>query len=151
MNWEIKTFDRLCINELYDLLKLRVDVFVVEQNCIYPELDEKDRHPDALHLTGRNENRELAAYLRILPPGSSYTEPSLGRVVVSKTSRGKGLCRTMIKKAVDHICRTWPGVSIKISAQLYLEEFYQSLGFEKVSEPYLEDGILHLEMVLKHK
>ncbi len=149
--WEIKPFAGLCINELYDLLKLRVDVFVVEQNCVYPELDEKDRHPDTFHLSGRNGNRELAAYLRILPPGLSFPQPCIGRVVVLKKYRGQGLCRLMIKRAVDQADRNWPGMDIKISAQAYLESFYQSYGFKKVSEPYLEDGIPHLEMLLKGK
>ncbi|MFA5903282.1 MAG: GNAT family N-acetyltransferase [Desulfobacula sp.] len=147
IEWEIKPFDRLCIDELYDLLKLRVDVFVVEQNCAYAELDENDRHPDTLHLTGRNENRELVAYLRILPPGLSFEQPGIGRVVVSKKNRGQGFCRTLIQKAVDQIHRSWPGMGIKISAQAYLEAFYQSYGFKKVSGPYSEDGILHLEML----
>ena len=149
IEWEIKTFDRLCIDELYALLKLRVDVFVVEQNCVYPELDEKDRHPDTLHLFGRNESRELVAYLRILPPGLSFSRPGIGRVVVSKKNRGQGFCRIMVQRAVDQAGRSWPGMGIKISAQVYLEAFYQSYGFEKVSEPYLEDGIPHLEMVIE--
>jgi len=149
IHWEIKTFDTLLTDELYDLLKLRVDVFVVEQKCAYAELDEKDRHPGTFHVTGRNENKELVAYLRILPPGSSFNQPGIGRVAVSKAYRGQGLCRTMIKKAMDQICRTWPGMGIKISAQLYLEAFYQSYGFKKASEPYLEDGVPHLDMVLE--
>lgn len=147
IEWEIKAFAELHIDELYDLLKLRVDVFVVEQNCAYPELDEKDRHPDTLHLFGRNGNQELVAYLRILPPGLSFSQPSIGRVVVSKKNRGQGLCHAMIQTAMDQSGRIWPGVGIKISAQVYLETFYKSYGFEKVSEPYFEDGILHLEMV----
>jgi len=151
IEWELKVFDRLDTDELYDLLKLRVDVFVVEQNCAYPELDEKDRHPDTLHLTGRNEKGKLVAYLRILPPGLSYNKPSIGRVVVSKESRGQGFCHTLIKKAVEQAGRNWPDQGIKIGAQVYLEAFYQSYGFEKVSEPYLEDGIPHLDMVLKGK
>ncbi len=149
IEWEIKPFDRLSIHELYDLLKLRVDVFVVEQNCVYPELDEKDRYPDTLHLTGRNENRKLVAYLRILPPGLSFEQPGIGRVVVSREYRAKGLCHTMMQTAVDQAGRIWPGMGIKISAQVYLEAFYQSYGFRKISEPYLEDGIPHLEMFRK--
>lgn len=147
IEWEIKAFAGLHIDELYDLLKLRVDVFVVEQNCVYAELDEKDRHPDTLHLTGRNENQELVAYLRILPPGLSFSQPSIGRVVVSKKNRGQGLCHAMIQNAMDQAGRIWPGMGIKISAQVYLKAFYEFHGFEKASEPSLEDGIPHLEMI----
>lgn len=147
IEWETKTFDRLGTDELYELLKLRVDVFIVEQNCAYQELDEKDRHPDTLHLTGRNENGELVAYLRILPPGLSFDRPGIGRVVVSKRSRGQGLCHLMMKQAVDEVCRIWPGMGIRISAQAYLEGFYATFGFEKASDVYLEDGIPHMEMI----
>ena len=151
IEWETKTFHRLGADELYELLKLRVDVFIVEQSCAYRELDEKDRHPDTLHLTGRNENGELVAYLRILPPGLSFDRPSIGRVVVSKRSRRQGLCHLMMKQAVDQICRIWPGMGIRISAQVYLETFYRSCGFEKASDTYLEDGIPHLDMVREHE
>lgn len=147
IEWETKSFDRLGAGELYELLKLRVDVFIVEQNCAYRELDEKDRHPDTLHLTGRNENGELVAYLRILPPGLSFDRPGIGRVVVSKRNRGQGICHLMMKQAVDEICRIWPGMGIRISAQAYLEGFYATFGFEKASDVYLEDGIPHVEMV----
>ena len=143
IQWETKTFDRLGTDELYELLKLRVDVFVVEQSCAYRELDEKDRHPGTLHFTGR----KLVAYLRILPPGLSFNRPSIGRVAVSKTNRRQGLCRIMMEKAVDQICRVWPGLGVKISAQVYLETFYGSCGFEKASDSYIEDGIPHLDMV----
>ena len=122
-------------------------MFVKEQNCAYAELDGKDRHPDTLHLTGRNGNRELVAYLRILPPGLSFDLPSIGRVVVSKRNRGQGLCHLMMKQAMDQVCRIWPGMGIKISAQAYLEGFYAAYGFEKTSDVYLEDGIPHVEMV----
>lgn len=147
IEWEIKTFDRLGTDEVYDLLKLRVDVFIVEQSCAYRELDEKDRHPDTLHLTGRNENGELVAYLRILPPGLSFDRPSIGRVVVLKRNRGQGLCHRMMIQAVDQVCRIWPGMGIQISAQTYLEGFYAAYGFKKASDVYLEDGIPHVEMV----
>nr|NJM02097.1 GNAT family N-acetyltransferase [Desulfobacula sp.] len=149
MKWETKTFDRLGADELYELLKLRVDIFVVEQNCAYAELDEKDRHPGTRHVTGRNEEGDLAAYLRILPPGLGFDQPGIGRVAVSKAHRRQGLCHTMMEMAVDQICRAWPGLGIKISAQAYLETFYGSYGFEKASDTYLEDGIPHLDMVRK--
>lgn len=147
IKWETKAFGSLGAGELYELLKLRVDIFVVEQNCAYAELDGKDLHPGTLHMTGRDENGGLAAYLRILPPGLSFDRPSIGRVVVSKKSRGQGLCRLMVEQAVDRICRVWPGMGIRISAQVYLEPFYRSCGFEIASDTYLEDGIPHLDMV----
>ena len=147
MEWKIKSFNQLDRDELYELLKLRVDVFVVEQNCPYPEIDGKDRHPETLHLIGLNQNGELLAYLRILPPGLSFKQVSIGRVVVGKKSRGKGISDTMVQKALDHIKSTWPNESIQIGAQVYLKAFYESHGFEGASESYLEDGIPHIDMI----
>ena len=147
IQWEIKLFDRLGLDELYELLKLRVDVFVVEQNCSYPEIDGKDRHPQTLHLTGKDKNGKSLAYLRILPPGLSFREVSIGRVVVAKKNRGQGICDMMLKKALDQIGHTWPNKDIRIGAQVYLKDFYSSQGFEPASESYLEDGIPHIDMI----
>ncbi|MBT3178078.1 MAG: GNAT family N-acetyltransferase [Desulfobacula sp.] len=147
IEWEVKLFKTLSIYELYELLKLRVDVFVVEQTCPYPEIDGKDTHPETLHLVGRNIDKKIVAYSRILPPGLSFNQASMGRVVVEKNSRGQGIFDAMLKKSLDQIRLTWPGENIRISAQLYLMAFYQSYGFEPVSESYLEDGILHIDMV----
>ncbi|WP_299982132.1 GNAT family N-acetyltransferase [Desulfobacula sp.] len=147
IDWKIKSFSQLDIDELYELLKLRVDVFVVEQNCPYPEIDDKDRHPETLHLVGKGKDKGLMAYLRILPPGLSFKEVSIGRVVVGKESRRQGISDTMIKKALDQINRTWPNENIRIGAQVYLKNFYESHGFEAVSESYLEDGIPHIDMI----
>ncbi len=147
IQWKITSFDRLDPDELYELLKLRVDVFVVEQNCPYPEIDGKDRHLETLHLIGRNKDKELMAYLRILPPGLSFKQVSIGRVVVAKESRGQGISDVMLKKALDQINRTWPNENIHIGAQVYLKKFYQSNGFEVVSKSYLEDGIPHIDMI----
>ena len=149
LHWHFKSFDQLTTDELYDLLKLRVDVFVVEQNCPYPELDNKDRHPDTRHLTGKNKAGKILAYLRILPPDLNYNHPGIGRVVVDKTQRGRHLCRKMVQKAVDFCDDRWPGQGIKIGAQAYLTDFYISLGFNPVSDVYLEDGIPHVDMVKK--
>ncbi|MCK5165252.1 MAG: GNAT family N-acetyltransferase, partial [Desulfobacula sp.] len=121
IQWKITSFDRLDPDELYELLKLRVDVFVVEQNCPYPEIDGKDRHLETLHLIGRNKDKELMAYLRILPPGLSFKQVSIGRVVVAKESRGQGISDVMLKKALDQINRTWPNENIHIGAQVYLK------------------------------
>ena len=150
MEWQLKKFKQLDVDELYELLKLRVDVFVVEQNCPYPETDEKDRHPDALHLSGRNsDNGKCTAYLRILPPGVSFKEASVGRVVVAKENRKEGISSIMVKKAIKIIENTWPENNIKIGAQVYLKQFYESHGFKSASNEYLEDGIPHIDMLRK--
>jgi len=147
IKWQIKLFKELNTDELYDLLKLRVDVFVVEQNCPYPEIDDKDRHPETLHLLGKNKDTKIVAYSRILPPGISYKQVSIGRVVVDKNNRGQGVSDAMLKKALEQIKYTWPQKSIQIGAQEYLKDFYQSHGFEPVSKSYYEDGILHVDMI----
>ena len=150
MEWILKSFKQLDIDELFELLKLRVDVFVVEQNCPYPEIDEKDRHADTLHLFGRNKkNGELAAYLRILPPGLSFKEASFGRVVVTAQERKQGISNTMVKKALEIIENRRPEKNIRIGAQVYLKQFYESHGFQCVSGEYFEDGIAHIDMLRK--
>lgn len=151
VQWTIRPFCGLSTNELYDLLKLRVDVFVVEQNCPYPELDNKDRHPDTRHLTARDHSGLLVACARILPPGLCFRRPAIGRVAVVKNSRGRGLCHVLMNKALAYIRDTWPGLGVMISAQVYLAAFYESLGFEAVSAPYLEDGIAHVDMIRKDR
>lgn len=148
LNWEIKAFNDLTLDELYDILKLRVDVFVVEQACPYPELDNQDRHKKTLHLMGKNDRNDICAYLRILAPGVSSPHAGIGRVVVNKANRGKGVSRDMMQRCISLVHRQWPGADIKIGAQTYVEQFYASLGFVPVSEPYLEDGIPHLDMML---
>ncbi|MCP4669925.1 MAG: GNAT family N-acetyltransferase [Desulfobacula sp.] len=150
MEIELKRFKKLGVDELYELLKLRVDVFVVEQNCPYPEIDEKDRHPDALHLLYRNQKSgKITAYLRILPPGLSFKEASFGRLAVAKEHRGEGISRVMVNKAVQVIENTWPENNIRIGAQLYLKHFYESHDFNSISSKYLEDGIEHIDMLRK--
>ncbi|MGL5047623.1 MAG: GNAT family N-acetyltransferase [Shewanella sp.] len=146
MQWVNITFNQLDANALYDILKLRVDVFVVEQACAYPELDDKDRHPETQHLMGLSPDGELLAYARILPPGLSYPEASIGRVVVSPLGRGKGLATPLMQHAIESAGATWPDAGIQIGAQDYLKTFYQKLGFVACSEMYLEDGIPHLDM-----
>lgn len=144
MHWEIKAFDQLSLQELYTILTLRTNVFVVEQACPYPEVDGKD--PNCLHLLG-TINGELVAYLRILPAGLRYDKVSIGRVVIKPSHRGKGLGRLMMEQAIHCITNEWKESQIIIGAQAYLEKFYQSLGFEPVSEVYLEDDIPHLDML----
>ena len=144
MHWEIKAFDQLSLQELYTILTLRTNIFVVEQACPYPEVDGKD--PNCLHLLG-TINGELVAYLRILPAGLRYDKVSIGRVVIKPSHRGKGLGRLMMEQAIHYITNEWKESQIIIGAQAYLEKFYQSLGFKPVSEVYLEDDIPHLDML----
>lgn len=148
METTIKPFLDLSLEELYDILALRTDVFVVEQECPYPEVDGRDK--DCQHVQVR-EGDELVAYLRILPRGLSFEEVSIGRVLVKQGHRSKGLARPMMQAAMDFILTEWKEDAIRISAQTYLEAFYASFGFEPVSEPYLEDGIPHLDMLYTAK
>lgn len=144
MNWLLKKFEDLTPFELYAIIQLRNEVFIVEQNCIYQDADNKDKF--AYHLMGRNDDM-LIAYTRLLPPGISYTEPSIGRVVTSPKARGTGLGRELMLKSIEEVYKLFGKQSIRIGAQLYLKAFYSSLGFLHTGEIYLEDGIEHIEMV----
>ena len=146
MKWELKRFGELTTVELYEILKLRAEVFVVEQNCAYQDLDDKDQC--AYHLFLRDDD-EIAAVLRILPEYVSYEEMAIGRVIVKKAYRGRGISREMMKKAMDFIIMDLGKNKIRMSGQAYLTDFYQSLGFKKVSEEYLEDGIEHFEFLFE--
>ncbi|AAN53607.1 Protein ElaA [Shewanella oneidensis] len=146
IQWQNLSFNQLNANTLYDILKLRVDVFVVEQACAYPELDDKDRHPETQHLMGLSPQGELLAYARVLPPGLSYLEASIGRVVISPAGRGQGLATPLMQQAIEAALTAWPEAGIQIGAQEYLNAFYQKLGFHACSEVYLEDGIPHIDM-----
>jgi ElaA protein len=145
--WEVKTFQQLTVDELFDVLKLRVDVFVVEQQCAYRELDDHDRHPETRHLSGQNEFGHLIAYARLLPPGLRYPEVNLGRFVVKADFRKQGVGHQLLQAALKGISGCWPKATIRISAQDYLQAFYAQYGFLRVSEVYLEDGIPHVEML----
>ena len=144
MKWKMKRFEELTTAELYEILRVRAEVFVVEQTCIYQDLDEKDKR--AYHLFCEAEGKILA-YLRVLDKGVSYPEISIGRVLTTENNRRKGLAREMMKKAMDFICKDLGESQIRISGQLYLQAFYESLGFQTVSEVYLEDDIPHVEML----
>ena len=144
VTWILKKFDDLSLHELYAILQLRNEVFAIEQNCVYPDLDNKDQ--PAYHLMGWN-NDKLVAYTRIMPPGIAYPEPSIGRVVTSPSVRGKGIGRQLMEKSVKHIYKIYGITPIKISSQLYLKKFYTDLGFHPTSEVYHEDGIEHIKMV----
>ncbi len=130
--------------ELYEILKARESVFVVEQACAYLEADGKD--PRAWHLQVRADG-ELAAYARVVEPGVSYAQPSIGRVMTVQKFRGLKLGRELMAEAIAFTESTYPGQGIRIGAQARLQAFYASLGFQTVSEPYDEDGIAHVEMV----
>lgn len=144
MEWILKPFQDLTVFQLYALLRLRSEVFIVEQNCVYQDLDNKDEA--AFHLMGF-ENNELLAYTRLLPPGISYPYASIGRVVTSPKNRRKGTGKFLMEKSITETIRLFGNQPIKISAQLYLKKFYTSLGFVQASDTYLEDGIEHIEMI----
>ncbi|MNM54590.1 putative acyltransferase [compost metagenome] len=146
MNWHLKTFEELSNLELYRILKARTDIFVVEQNCPYPEVDGKD--PSCHHLFLEDQG-ELIAYLRLLPPGLSYPEASVGRFIVDASRRGTGLGRELLARGLAFIRDTSGDSGVKIQAQAYLQSFYASFGFIPVSEVYDEDGIPHLDMLLQ--
>lgn len=145
LNWILKKFDDLSAAELYAIMQLRNEVFVVEQNCVYPDADNKDQQ--SLHLSGWN-GAQLVAYTRIIPPGISYVEASIGRVVTAPGFRSLGLGRKLMTESIRLTYSEFNCTHIKIGAQVYLTAFYQSLGFTPCSEEYLEDGIPHLEMIL---
>ncbi|MDO7905357.1 GNAT family N-acetyltransferase [Paenibacillus sp. JX-17] len=145
MTWELKTFEQLTNLELYAILQERTAVFVVEQHCPYQEVDGKD--PASYHLLYREEGRILA-YARLLPPGVSYPEASIGRVIVKQSARGRGLAKELLRRSIAFIQQELGEKAIKIQAQEYLKDFYGSFGFAPVSGVYLEDDIPHVDMVL---
>lgn len=155
--WINKSFQQLTPDELYDLLKLRSDIFVVEQNCIYPDSDSErgslDRHKETIHLLGYaeqtiDENPPLVAYLRILTKGQSYPEHiSIGRVVTANSVRGNGLGHELLQQGIELCNHHFPLQAIKISAQEHLKAYYQTHGFKQISAMYLEDGIPHISMI----
>ena len=143
--WHIKTFQNLTALELWKIYQLRVAVFVVEQNCAYQEVDEKDLK--ALHLFAKN-SQKLTAYCRIIPEQDGV---HIGRVLVTKEARGTGLAKKLMTQALTVCQQKWQSEKIYVQAQAYLQDFYQSVGFKPISEVYLEDGIPHLDMVLNNE
>lgn len=140
----IKTFNELTVDELYNILRLRNEVFIVEQNCAYQDLDDKDKL--GKHLA-YYVNGDLAAYTRLLPAGVSYDDVSIGRVLTACNYRGMGIGKKLMEASIAGCYQQFGQSPIRISAQLYLLKFYQELGFVEVTEPYDEDGIPHIEMV----
>lgn len=139
-----KPFDSLTVKELYAILRLRSEIFVVEQNCVFLDMDNKDQSCQHLMLY---QNKELMAYARIVPAGISYQQASIGRIISSNAARGKGFGKQLLQLSIDNCKRLYGNKPIKIGAQLYLKAFYESFGFVTSSEVYDEDGIDHIEMI----
>lgn len=144
LKWKIKPFGALNVNELYDLLKLRSEIFVVEQNCVYLDLDGKDKK--ALHLIGEYDNK-IVAYVRLFDAGITFDNASIGRVVVDANYRDRKWGHDLMREAISAIKANFNKEKITIGAQLYLKKFYESHGFVQSSEMYLEDDIPHIEMI----
>jgi ElaA protein len=148
MHWILKPFIGLTPEELYSILQLRNEVFVVEQNCPYQDCDNKDLY--AWHLMGKREDK-LLAYSRLLAPGISYSESSIGRVVSSPATRKTGMGKKLMHESIQQIRNLFQTDTIRIGAQLYLKAFYESFGFIQDGDIYLEDNIPHIEMLRKPK
>ncbi|SEN00240.1 GNAT family N-acetyltransferase [Chryseobacterium taichungense] len=144
--WKIKTFDEFTVPELYNVLKARIDVFVVEQNCPYPDLDDYDQK--AVHIWAE-ENGYVLANCRIFDRGIKYPEASIGRVLTTEKARGKRLGKQLIQYALDTIEARFHTDEVRISAQDYLLKFYGEFGFEDTGKKYLEDDIPHTEMLYR--
>jgi len=144
--WEAKNFNELTVGELYDLLRLREQVFIIEQNCIYPDLDNKDQK--AVHVLGKLDGK-IIAYSRIFKPGDYFETASIGRVVTDYSYRKLKIGHTLMQKSILEIKNKFKHDFITISAQCYLLEFYKNLGFKPIGEEYLEDNIPHIRMINK--
>ena len=148
IEWQWSRFDDLSAAELYAIVRLREAVFVVEQQCAYPDADGRD--PMAWHLLGwheRDSKRDLVAYARVFEPGVRYTEGSIGRIVTAPSVRGTGVGRALMAEGLRRTEMLMPGQRIKIAAQQRLVDFYIGFGFTVVSAPYDEDGIMHVDMI----
>ena len=148
LNWYTYKWGELSTQDLYDLLALRSAVFVVEQNCPYQDLDGKDQKSD--HIFARDEDGEMVAYARIVFPGVSYSEWSIGRVATSLKVRRSGAGKLLMNQCMSYLIHDCNAGGIRISAQEYLLKFYEGFAFEQVSESYLEDDIPHVEMLYVH-
>ncbi len=146
--WQTSSFEALRVTELYQLLRLRSEVFVVEQNCIFLDMDNNDQQ--CWHLLGW-KGHLLAAASRLVPAGLLYEEISIGRVVSSPLARGQGIGRALMEQSIREAHRLFGKNDIRIGAQLYLENFYGSLGFARAGEVYIEDGIPHVEMIARYR
>lgn len=148
ITWYYKHFKNLSTTELYQILQLRNEVFIVEQNCPFQDLDDKDIK--CYHLMGFDtDSQKVMAYTRIVPAGISYDEASIGRVVTAPLARGNGIGKQLMKNSIELLEELYGGISIKIGAQLYLKKYYESFDFQQIEEVYLEDGIEHILMIRK--
>ena len=147
MHWILKEFKDLTLEEFHSILQLRINVFVVEQDCPYPELDGKDKQAYHFFAFAEEDPSQIIAYTRIFKPGDYYKEAAIGRVVVYPDHRKDGLGYTLMKGSITQIEFLFKTKKIKIGAQTYLQKFYESLGFIKVGKDYLEDGIPHIYMI----
>ena len=146
VSWRLWAWNEWSNDLLYAAMQLRSAIFVVEQDCVFPDMDGLD--PACTHLCGCDDSGRLLAYARLLAPGVKYDEASIGRVVTASEARGKRVGHALMAEAVRLTRERHPGAPIKIGAQRYLEGFYGSFGFETISEPYLEDDIWHIDMRL---
>ena len=146
LNWVFKSFEELTTTELYSILQLRNEVFVVEQNCVYQDIDGKDKK--SFHLMAWQDD-QLTAYTRLVPPGISFIEASIGRVITSPKYRGLGIGITLMEKSIHHTLQSYTTNKIRIGAQLYLKKFYEGFNFVAQGDEFLEDGIPHIEMLLE--
>jgi ElaA protein len=144
IQWLLNKFDDLSPRQVYAILQLRNEVFVVEQNCVFQDADDKDQN--SYHLMGFDNNK-LVAYTRLVPAGEIYELPSIGRVVTSPSARGTGAGRELMRESIAAVENLFGIQPIKIGAQLYLRKFYESFGFQQASDVYLEDGIEHIYMI----
>ncbi len=144
IDWSVKKFDELTPHELYAVLQLRNEVFVVEQNCVFQDADDNDQV--AFHFMGWSD-KKLLAYTRLLGPGITYPEASIGRVVSSPFARGSGIGKELMQKSIEAIYKIYGRQNIQIGAQLYLKKFYETFSFHQTGEVYLEDGIEHIHML----
>ncbi|WP_137165842.1 GNAT family N-acetyltransferase [Salinimonas lutimaris] len=146
IEWQWAQLSGLSSVDTLTMLQLRQAVFILEQTCLYPDIDEHDHH--AWHLLGK-QHGQLVAYARVLAPGDKYAETAMGRVLTAPDSRGSGLGKILVSEAIRRAQQTFPDAGVRISAQLYLLDFYRAFGFKDTSQPYDEDGIPHIEMHLK--
>ena len=147
MVWEVQQFQQLTGRQIFECLQLRINVFIVEQQCVYPDLDDGDQHPETRHCSGRDASGRLIAYARLLPAGLIYPEVSMGRFVVAPEMRGKGIGHQLVRYALDQVGKCWPDRAIRIAAQEYLQDFYAQYKFARVSDVFLDAGVPHVEML----
>lgn len=145
VQWKCVPFHLLSPHELYAIMQLRNEVFVVEQHCVFQDADNRDQA--SFHFTGWQAEK-IVAYTRLIPSGIVYTEASIGRVVTSPSIRKSGIGKVLMQSSINWIFSHWGKQKIRIGAQLYLKNFYESLGFQQCSDVYLEDDIQHIEMIL---